>query len=82
MATEVTVYTREDCSLCEDVLETIDRVGREVDLAVEVVDVDADPDLRAEYGERVPYVFVDGRPSFKFRVDEREFRAAVERARE
>jgi len=30
--------------------------------------------LREEYGDRVPYVFVDGWPAFKYRVDESELR--------
>ena len=30
--------------------------------------------LRAEYGDRVPYVFVDGWPAFKYEVDAAELR--------
>lgn len=75
----VTVYTREDCHLCDEAIGTIERVAaatdREVDLAV--VDVDEDPDLREEYGDRVPYVFVDGSPAFKYRVDEFELRSML-----
>lgn len=75
----VVVYTRENCHLCDDAIETIERVAaslsRPVDL--ETVDVDADPDLRERYGERVPYVTVDGRPQFKYRVDPDELRAAL-----
>lgn len=73
----VTVYSREVCPLCDEAIETIEsvaeRTGTEID--VEEVDVDADPELRAEYGERVPYVFVDGVPKFKYRVDPRELEA-------
>ena len=72
----VTIYTREDCDLCVVARETVERVA--ADLAVEVhlelVDVDEDPELREAYGERVPYVFVDGSPAFKYRVAERELR--------
>ena len=42
------------------------------------MDVDADPDLREEYGERVPYVLVEGRPAFKFRVDPDEARRKLQ----
>ncbi|ACV49377.1 glutaredoxin family protein [Halomicrobium mukohataei] len=73
--TTVTVYTREECHLCDDALRTIrtvaESVARSVD--IEVVDVD-EASLREEYGDRVPYVLVDDRPAFKFRVDERELR--------
>ncbi|GGL29179.1 thioredoxin family protein [Halarchaeum grantii] len=80
MAVDVTVYTRDDCHLCEDVLTTVGRVGDDHDLDVAVVDVDDDPELREAYGERVPYVFVDGTPKFKYRVSEDALRDAIERA--
>lgn len=75
----VTVYTREDCHLCAEAVETIERVADDEGVAVglDLVDVDKDPDLREEYGERVPYVLIDGSPTFKYRVDERRLRAKL-----
>ena len=75
-AVSVTVYSREQCHLCDEAVETLERVASDLAVAVEIceVDVDADPDLREEYGERVPYVLVEGRPAFKFRVDPDEAR--------
>jgi len=79
----VTVFTREDCHLCEEARETLETVADEegIALAVDERDVDADPDLRERYGDRVPYVLIDGSPAFKFRVDperaRRKLRAAV-----
>jgi len=72
----VTVYTREDCSLCEVARETIKEVAADLDVTIDLdtVDVDEDPELAAEYGERVPYVLVDGHPAFKYEVDERDLR--------
>jgi len=72
----VTVYTRENCHLCEEAIDTIERVADDegVDVAMELVDVDTDEELREEYGERVPYVLLDGTPAFKYRVDEQRLR--------
>jgi len=72
----ITVYTREDCSLCVVARDTIESVAADLDLRIDLdlVDVDTDPELAAEYGERVPYVLVDGHPAFKYEVDERELR--------
>jgi hypothetical protein len=36
---------------------------------VAVVDVDADPGLQAEYGDRVPVVLLDGQEHSYFTVD-------------
>lgn len=78
----VTVYSREDCHLCAEALSTIRSVADDVpeSVDIEVVDVDTDPALREEYGERVPYVFVDDTPKFKFRVDAAKLRAALSSA--
>lgn len=75
----VTVYTRENCHLCAEAIDTIERVAASLprSVAVDTVDVDADPALRERYGERVPYVTVDGRPQFKYRVDADELRAIL-----
>lgn len=83
-AVPVTVYSREHCSLCEEAVAALKDAASavEVPVVIEEVDVDTDPELREEYGERVPYVLVGGRPAFKFRVDpveaRRRLRAAAE----
>lgn len=75
----VTLYTRDNCHLCDEAEATVERVAADLDasVSVEFVDVDADPGLREEYGEKVPYVFVDDRPAFKFRVDEPALRSRL-----
>jgi len=72
----VTVYTRENCHLCAEAVDTIERVAREegVTVDMDLVDVDTDEQLRENYGDRVPYVLLDGSPAFKYRVDERRLR--------
>ena len=73
----VTLYTRADCSLCVVACETIESVAADLDpvtVEIDEVDVDSDPELADEYGERVPYVLVDGHPAFKYEVDERDLR--------
>jgi glutaredoxin len=74
----VTVYSRENCHLCAEALDTVRSVADELDadVSVDVVDVD-EAGLREEYGERVPYVFVDGTPKFKYRVDAGELRRTL-----
>lgn len=73
----VTLYTRDDCSLCVVARETIESVAADLDgvtVEIDEVDVDTDPELADEYGERVPYVLVNGNPAFKYEVDERDLR--------
>jgi hypothetical protein len=63
------LLTRVGCHLCEVAAETLARIGDEAGLVPQQVDVDADPDLRAEYGDRVPVVLLDGREHSYFTVD-------------
>ena len=75
----VTVYSRENCHLCDEVEETVAAVVADLDreVTVEVVDVDEDTDLRESHGDRVPYVLVDGTPKFKYRVDAADLRSVL-----
>lgn len=75
-AVEVTVYSREDCHLCEEAIADVERAAEDVGatVAIEEIDVDEDEQLAAEYGERVPYVLLDGEPAYKYRVDSFDLR--------
>ena len=35
--------------------------------------MDADSELRRQFNDEVPVVFIDGRKAFKYRMDEQEF---------
>jgi glutaredoxin len=63
------LLTRNGCHLCQVAAETLIRIGGEAGLTPELVDVDADDELRAEYGDRVPVVLLDGREHSYFTVD-------------
>ena len=54
------VYGRGYCHLCDDMVAALQRVQAQLGFELEVLDVDADPDLERRLGERVP-VLVDSR---------------------
>jgi glutaredoxin len=70
----VTVYTRAQCSLCVTAEAQVERICGELGVGWTTVDVDADPELRAEYGDRVPVIAVDGREHGFWRVEEDRLR--------
>ncbi len=74
MSRQVTLYTREDCSLCEEMKGVVREVAAEIPLEVEEVNVDHDPDLRERLGSEVPVLFINGRKAFKYRVAARELK--------
>jgi glutaredoxin len=75
----ITLLTRAGCHLCDDARGVLHRVAGEVGTRVQEQDVDADPQLRAQYGEWVPVILIDGREHGYWRVEEDRLRAALAR---
>jgi glutaredoxin len=69
----VVVYSRKGCHLCEVVKESLSKLSRRGGFTWQEVDVDADSELRRQFNDEVPVVFIDGRKAFKYRMDEQEF---------
>jgi glutaredoxin len=64
----VTLYTRAGCHLCETAAAVLAAERERLPFALEVVDVDTDPELAGRYGVRVPVVAVDGVEEFEYEV--------------
>lgn len=75
----VVVYTRVGCSACVMAERDIERICGDLGHGWVAVDVDRDPELRAEYGDRVPVIEVDGREHGFWKVEEPRLRAALAR---
>jgi glutaredoxin len=73
----VTVMSRQGCHLCEVAEVDVARICAELAVEWSVADVDSDAELRAEYGDRVPVILIDGREHGYWRVEEDRFRAAL-----
>ncbi len=69
----VVVYSRKGCHLCEVVKESLTKLSRRGGFTWQEIDVDSDQELRREYNDQVPVIFIDGRKAFKYHMDEREF---------
>jgi glutaredoxin len=74
MKTQLLLYSREDCCLCDEMKAVIRRVADRIPLVLDEVDVDSSPELAQEYGNEVPVLFVNGRKAFKYRVTEKELK--------
>lgn len=67
----VVLYTRADCHLCSDALDSLTRVRGEIPFELTIVDLDceASAEKRAAYDWEVPVIELDGRKIMKYRVD-------------
>jgi hypothetical protein len=73
MTQRLTIVHREDCELCEQMIAQLAALGRrEVLPPIEVVDVDADPDLQRRHGLNVPVLLLDGAVVCRQRLDSAE----------
>ena len=79
----VTLLTREGCGMCTVALEQLRTICADFGVQPQTVDVDAaaasDPGLRAEFGDRLPVVLLDGREHSYFDVDEHRLRVDLGR---
>ncbi len=68
--TELLLYTRVGCHLCEVMKAQIEALAGRYAFTLELVDIDRDPALRVEYNWEVPVLLVDGQKIAKYRLDE------------
>jgi glutaredoxin len=78
----VTIYSRENCHLCDVALEALKSVEAELSFKIEKIYIDQDPDLVRRYGEEVPVIHIDGKHHDMFRVDLARFRSSLEKHRQ
>lgn len=74
MTAKVTLYSRQDCCLCEEMKKVVIEVAAKIPLELAQVNVDASPELQEQFGNQVPVLFIDGRKAFKYRLTARELK--------
>lgn len=52
-----TLYTRSYCHLCDEMLQALQSLSGEYAFTVELLDVDSDETLQAQFDELVPVLF-------------------------
>ena len=68
MTPRVTLYSRRDCCLCDEMKAVIKAVAAKIAIDIDEVDVDSSPHLQEQFGSKVPILFIDGRKAFKYRL--------------
>ena len=77
---QVELLTRDGCAICERVHARLAELSGELGFDLTTTDVDAaaaagDPALRAEFGDRLPVILLDGREHSYWEIDEPRLRA-------
>jgi hypothetical protein len=76
----VELLTRAGCTICATAASRLAQLADELGFSLAVTDVDAaadagDPALRAEFGDRLPVVLLDGAEHSYWEIDEPRLRA-------
>ncbi len=77
---QVQLLTRAGCMICARVYAQLAELAAELGFDLSALDVDAaaaagNPRLRAEFGDRLPVILLDGREHSYWEVDEARLRA-------
>lgn len=77
----LTLYGRAWCHLCDEMRAALEPLLVEFGARLEVIDIDADPQLAARYDELVPVLLSDGVELSRYRLDAARVRALLAAAR-
>lgn len=80
MDRRVELLTRDGCTICAGVAKRLAELADEIGFELTITDVDAtaaagDSALRAEFGDRLPVVLLDGAEHSYWELDEPRLRA-------
>jgi len=80
----VELLTRDGCSVCVRIRARLAELAAELGFDLSTTDVDVaasagNPGLRAEFGDRLPVILLDGREHSYWEIDESRLRADLAR---
>ena len=81
MKAKLTLYTRRDCCLCDEMKAVIRQVAAAASFDFEEIDIDTNRELQARFNDQVPVLFIDGRKAFKYRVTAKQLANRISRKR-
>jgi hypothetical protein len=80
---QITVYSKEECSLCDEVTRRIERVAKDVPIQLHHIDITFDPEIYEKYKWVIPVVHIDGEEVFVSKMAEiwlrRELQIRIQR---
>ena len=65
----LTIYSRNYCHLCEEMIEALHLLQRLARFDMTIVDVDADPELERRHGDKVPVLMHGERELCHYRLE-------------
>jgi glutaredoxin len=79
---EVTIYGRTGCHLCENAVNSLRSVKDQLNLEITEILIDNNKELEDLYGQLIPVIHIDGKYFSHFRIDLAEFKSFLEKHRQ
>ena len=70
--TNLTIYSRPGCHLCDEMKAVVRRVSASVPVSLEEIDISGHAELERLYGLEIPVLLADGKKVAKYRIGEAE----------
>lgn len=67
---QLTIYSRDGCHLCEDMLEHLEMLRQDHGFGIEIRDVDSNPDWLNAYSDLVPVLEYNGKQICHYFLDQ------------
>ncbi len=80
MTPSLTLYSRPGCCLCDDMKAIVAEAQADTAFTVTEIDISAQPELEARFGQDIPVLFINGRKAFKYRVTAGALRRRLHRS--
>jgi len=75
----VRIYSKKECHLCDEAKHVLARFASKYPLEIKEIDIEQDPAAFEQFHEEIPVIFLEDTKLFKYKIDERKFRAAIEK---
>ena len=79
MQIQIEILTKNDCCLCEDAKEIVERVLPAFPVTLKMIDIESNSDLFEKYKEKIPVVRINGKENFVYKVNEITLRKKLEK---
>ena len=77
MSTQVVIYSRVSCHLCQEAEKNVREVLTEIPFELEVIDINGDQELEKLYSEEVPVITINGDVHDYYKVDKQRLLKAL-----
>ena len=78
----IEILTKNDCCLCDDIKEIVNRVLPDYPVKLVMTDIESDRGLYKKFKERIPILKINGIESFVYQTNETTLRHKLDRLKQ